>query len=167
MKKGDFLNKNLKKDIPVALFAGLICGIVCAAALAFIDAKKIWLSVPIALAMAVFSFLQTALDKKLSASRYEKAEKEIQKPYFCTAEGILRKDFDMPTKFFFTEESIIAVYYKSKKPTVEEFFKKNFGFFEKDRFGRLNIKVEDGRRIVFEKDVTEELLKKLDKKGWK
>ena len=71
------MNKNLKKDIPVALFAGLICGIVCAAALAFIDAKKIWLSVPIALAMAVFSFLQTALDKKLSANRYEKAEKEI------------------------------------------------------------------------------------------
>lgn len=161
------MKKNLKKEIPVSLFAGLICGIVSGLAFAFIEPKKIWLAVPIAAAMAVFSFLQISLDKKLTANRYEKGEKEVEKEYFCTAEGILRKDFDMPAKFFFTEESVIAVYYKSKKPTVEEFFKDGFAVFETDRFGRLNIRVEDGRKIVFEKDVTEELLEKLSGRSWK
>ena len=164
---GDFLKKNWKKDFFVSLFAGLVCGIVCAAAFIFIEPKKVWLAIPVAAGMAFFSFLQTALDKKLTANRYEKGEKEVKKPYFCTAEGILRKDFDMPTKFFFTEESVIAVYYKSKKPTVEEFFKEDFRLFETDKFGRLNIRVEDGRRIVFEKDITEELLKKLGEKNWR
>lgn len=160
------MKKNWKKDISVSIFAGLICGIICAAAFLFIEPKKIWIAIPVAAAMAVFSFLQSALDKKLTANRYEKGEKEVGKSYFCTAEGILRKDFDMPTKFFFTEESVIALYYKSKKPTVEEFFKKDFRVFETDKFGRLNIKVEDGRKIVFEKNITEELLKKLGEKNW-
>lgn len=139
----------LKKDFLAYILAGCVCGIVTAVAFAFIDPKKVWLSVPIGAAMMIFSFLQGSLDKKLTANRYEKAEKEIKKEWFCSAEGILRKDFDMPTKFFFTEESIIAVYYKSKKPTVEEFFKDKFRLFEKDRFGRLNIRVEDGRLVVF------------------
>ncbi len=162
-KRGIFL----KKDVLASVLAGIVCGVICAVAFAFIDPEKIWLSIPIAAAMVVFSLFQGSLDKKLTANRYEKAEKEIEKSWFYTAEGILRKDFDMPTKFFFTEESIIAVYYKSKKPTIEEFFKEGFRLFEKDRFGRLNIRVEDGRRIVFEKEVTENLLKKLDEKGWK
>ena len=167
VKGGVFLNRNFKKEIPVSLLAGLICGIVSGLAFAFIEPKKIWLAIPIAAAMAIFSFLQTSLDKKLTANRYEKGEKEVNKEYFCTAEGILRKDFDMPAKFFFTEESVIAVYYKSKKPTVEEFFKEGFRLFETDRFGRLNIRVEDGRRIVFEKDVSENLLKELHERDWK
>lgn len=157
----------LKKDLIPSILAGAICGVICLIAFAFIDPKKIWLAAPIAVGMAVFSFLQCSLDKKLTADRYLKAEKEINKTWFYSAEGILRKDFDMPTKFFFTEESVIAAYYKSKKPTIEEFFKNDFRLFEKDRFGRLNIRVEDGRRIVFEKEVTEKLLEKLEEKNWK
>ena len=59
IKGGGFLNKNMKKEISVSLLAGLICGIVSGVAFAFIDPKKIWLAVPIAGAMAIFSFFQT------------------------------------------------------------------------------------------------------------
>ena len=155
--------KNWKNELPAALLAGGICGIVCLIGLLFITPERWYLSFVIALFMGAVVFIKSSSDKKKNSGKYERDEHLISFPYVFSAEGYLRADSDRDAKFYFGEEKIGVLYYKNVRPIVEEFEKEKIkvGYF--DRCGWFSVVIEgEKRRIVIPKGKAEEASEVLD-----
>ena len=155
--------KNWKNELPAALLAGGICGIVCLIGLLFITPERWYLSFVVALFMGGVVFYKSVSDKKKNTGRYERDENLIGFPYVFSAEGYLRGESDTNAKFYFGEDKIGVLYYKNVRPLTEEFEKKNIkvGYF--DRCGWFTIVINgEKERIVIPKGNAEKAAEVLD-----
>lgn len=134
--------KNWKNELPAALLAGGICGIVCLIGLLFITPERWYLSFVIALFMGAVVFIKSSSDKKKNSGKYERDEHLISFPWIFSAEGYIRESSDRDAKIYFGEEKIAVLSYKNVKPIINEYecSKVKTGYF--DRCGWLSIVLE-------------------------
>ena len=157
MKKGGlFLKENWKNEFPAAVFAGILCGVICLLGLLFIAPERWYLSFVVAVFMGGVVWYKSASDRKKNSGKFERDEHLIDFPYIYSVAGYLRGDSDRDAKFFFGEEKIGVLYYKNVRPLTEEFEKSKIkaGYF--DRCGWFSIIIEgEKRRIVIPKGEAE------------
>ena len=155
--------KNWKNELPAALLAGGICGIVCLIGLLFITPERWYLSFVIALFMGAVVFIKSSSDKKKNSGKYERDEHLISFPWIFSAEGYIRESSDRDAKIYFGEEKIAVLSYKNVKPIINEYecSKVKTGFF--DRCGWLSIVLEGEKmRLVIPKQNAEKASIYLD-----
>ena len=155
--------KNWKNELPAALLAGGICGIVCLIGLLFITPERWYLSFVIALFMGAVVFIKSSSDKKKNSGKYERDEHLISLPWIFSAEGYIRESSDRDAKIYFGEEKIAVLSYKNVKPIINvyECSKVKTGYF--DRCGWLSIVLEGEKmRLVIPKQNAEKASIYLD-----
>ena len=155
--------KEWKSEIPAAVFAGILCGVICVIGFIFIAPERWYLSFVVAIFMGGVVFYKSVSDKKKNSGRYERDEHLIDFPYIFSAEGYLRGDSDRDAKFFFGEDKIGVLYYKNVRPITEEFEKERIkvGYF--DRCGWFSIVIEgEKQRLVIPKGEAEKAAEVLD-----
>lgn len=155
--------KNWKNELPAALLAGGICGIVCLIGLLFITPERWYLSFVIALFMGAVVFIKSSSDKKKNSGKYERDEHLISFPWIFSAEGYIRESSDRDAKIYFGEEKIAVLSYKNVKPIINEYecSKVKTGYF--DRCGWLSIVLEGEKmRLVIPKQNAEKASIYLD-----
>ena len=143
---------NWKNELPAALLAGAICGVVCLIGLLFITPERWYLSFVIALFMGAVVLVKSSSDKKKNSGKYERDEHLISFPWIFSAEGYIRESSDRDAKIYFGEEKIAVLSYKNVKPIIEEFecSKIKAGYF--DRCGWFSILIEgEKKRLVVPK----------------
>lgn len=167
-KKGESpLNKKIIKELPAALLAGGISGIITLVAFLFIAPSDWYFSLIIAAAMTALSLWKAVSDSEKNEKRYKRDEKLITEEWFCAEEGFIRTDSDRPAKFFFSEKGVSVLRYKNVKPIVEFIEKEKITGRGTDRCGWLSFIVpEEKLRIVFEKEKAFRLVENLTKNGW-
>ena len=157
-----------KKELPAAMLAGGICGIVVLLALIFMAPQKWFLAFPVAVLMAGIALWKAVSDKEKFEKRYKRDEKLVEKSWFCAAKGYIRTDSDKAAKFFFGEDGITILSYKNVKPVVEFIEKEKINGTGKDRCGWVSFLIKgEKRRLVVPKDEAENLMKNLGENGWK
>lgn len=155
--------KNWKNELPAALLAGGICGIVCLIGLLFITPERWYLSFVITLFMGAVVFIKSSSDKKKNSGKYERDEHLISFPWIFSAEGYIRESSDRDAKIYFGEEKIAVLSYKNVKPIINEYecSKVKTGYF--DRCGWLSIVLEGEKmRLVIPKQNAEKASIYLD-----
>ena len=155
--------KNWKNELPAALLAGAICGIVCLIGLLFITPERWYLSFVIALFRGAVVFIKSSSDKKKNSGKYERDEHLISFPWIFSAEGYIRESSDRDAKIYFGEEKIAVLSYKNVKPIINEYecSKVKTGYFE--RCGWLSIVLEGEKmRLVIPKQNAEKASIYLD-----
>ena len=157
------MKKEWKNEIPAALLAGALCGIISLAGLLFAAPERWYLSFVIAVFMGAVVFYKSVSERKKNSGKYERDENLVDFPYIFSAEGYLRSESDRDAKFYFGEERIGALYYRNVKPVFESFGKEKIkaGYF--DRCGWFSIVFEgEKRRIVIPKGKAEQAAEVLD-----
>ena len=157
------MKKEWKSEIPAAVFAGILCGVICLSGFIFIAPERWYLSFVVAIFMGGVVLYKSVSDKKKNSGRYERDEHLIDFPYIFSAEGYLRGDSDRDAKFFFGEDKIGVLYYKNVRPLTEEFEKERIkvGYF--DRCGWFSIVIEgEKQRLVIPKGEAEKAAEILD-----
>lgn len=155
--------KNWKNELPAALLAGGICGIVCLIGLLFITPERWYLSFVIALFMGAVVFIKSSSDKKKNSGKYERDEHLVSFPWIFSAEGYIRESSDRDAKIYFGEEKIAVLSYKNVKPIINEYecSKVKTGYF--DRCGWFSIVLEGEKmRLVIPKQNAEKASIYLD-----
>ncbi len=165
IKEGGFciMKDNWKNEIPTAILAGGLCGIIALLGLIFVAPERWYLSFVVALFMGAVVFYKSVSDKKKNSGKYERDENLVDFPYIFSAEGYLRRESDRDAKFYFGKDEIGVIYYKNVKPVFESFEKEKIkaGYF--DRCGWFSIVFEDRKtRIVIPKGKAEQAAEVLD-----
>lgn len=161
------LKTDWKKELPAALLAGGICGVIVLMALVFLAPEKWYMAFPAAAVMAAAALYKTVSDKEKNARKYKRDEHLVTMPWFASAEGFIRKDSDRPAKFYFGEDGITSIRYKNVKPIVEFIPKEKITGRGTDRCGWISFIVpEEKFRIVIPKENAENLVENLTKNGW-
>lgn len=167
-RKGCFvLKEEIKKEIPAALLAGAICGIIALAGLLFAAPERWYLAFVIAAVMAAVVLYKSASERKKNSGKYERDEHLVDFPYVFSAEGYLRGESDKDAKFYFGADEIGALHYKNARPVFETFSKEKIKAGYPDRCGWFSIIIAGEKtRIVIPKEnaqeasmVLEEILK--------
>ncbi|MBQ6876848.1 MAG: hypothetical protein IJO22_00410 [Oscillospiraceae bacterium] len=146
-----------KKEIPSALLAGAICGIVALIGILFVAPERWYLSFVVAAFMSAVVWYKASSDKKKNSGKYERDEHLVDFPYIFSAEGYLREESDRDAKFYFGENEIGALHYRNVRPIFDTFEKEKIkaGYF--DRCGWFTIVFEGTKtRIVIPKGKAEE-----------
>ena len=158
------MDEKWKKELPAALLAGAICGIITLAALLFLAPEDWYLALAVFAVMTGFTLWKGVSDKDKSAKKYKRDEHLIGQSWFLAEEGFIRTDSDRAAKFFFGAEGISVLYYKNVKPIIEFVSKEKITGTGTDRCGWLSLIIpEEKRRFVFEKESAERIKPHLDK----
>jgi len=158
------LDEKWKKELPAALLAGAICGIITFAALMFLAPQDWYLALVVFAVMTGFALWKSVSDKDKSAKKYKRDERLIVQSWFLAEEGFIRTDSDRAAKFFFGEEGISVLYYKNVKPIIEFVTKEKITGTGTDRCGWISLIVpEEKRRFVFEKESAERIKPHMEK----
>lgn len=157
-----------KKELPAAVLAGGICGIVTLFALVFLAPEKWYMAIFVAIIMSAAALWKAVSDREKNVKRYKRDEKLIKNLWFCSAEGYIRTDSDRAAKFFFGPDGITVLSYKNVKPVVEFVEKEKISGSGKDRCGWVSFVIKDEkRRLVVPKENTEKLMQNLAENDWK
>ncbi len=161
------MNMDWKKELPAALLAGAICGIISLAAFLVLAPADWYYALVIAVVMTGASVWKSCSDREKNEKRYKRDEHMVTEPWFYSAEGFIRTDSDKAAKFFFGETGVTSIHYKNVKPIVSFTPKDKITGRGTDRCGWLSFVVpEEKMRIVIPKENAGELSESLIKNGW-
>ncbi len=161
------MKSNWKKELPAALLAGGICGIITLLAFLFLAPKDWYLSLIIAAAMTGISLWKSVGDSEKNEKRYKRDEHLIEKEWLFAEEGFIRTDSDKAAKFFFGTDGVSVLYYKNVKPVIEFIEKEKITGRGTDRCGWLSLIVpEEKMRLVFPSEKAAGVVENLTKIGW-
>lgn len=157
-----------KKDLPAAVLAGGICGIITLFALIFLAPEKWYMAFLVAAVISAVALWKAASDEEKYAARYKRDEHLVENNWLAAVEGFIRTDSDKPAKFFFGEEGVTSIHYKNVKPIIKFIPKEEITGRGYDRCGWLSFVVPKEKiRIVIPKENADGLVENLLKNGWK
>ena len=81
------MKEEIRKEIPAALLAGALCGIIALAGLLFVAPERWYLAFVIAAVMAAVVLYKSVSERKKNSGKYERDEHLVDFPYVFSAEG--------------------------------------------------------------------------------